>query len=168
MEFPMIPTACAACGARTSMVLMEYQCGVDADPARSAAVVLSPATMYELVRDPTWPVMLDDVAPYRMVIATRMLGVRRKAMGSDVTDAPDASEAEAFPANESAFRVVASILFPPLDTAMFTAFSSVAWVLLTLVNFKRRVSPPIETRTTWRRVLLVSPGEGGMLADSTR
>jgi hypothetical protein len=60
-----------------------------------------------------------------------------------------------------------ALLVPSVETAMFTEFivTEVAHVLFE--NFTRSVSPPIETRTICRNVLLAKYGEGGVLPDAT-
>ena len=59
------------------------------------------------------------------------------------------------------------MVFPPVDTAIFTAFSVTALVLNAFENRMRRLSLPIETRTICRKELLVNPGAGGTLPGST-
>jgi hypothetical protein len=96
-----------------------------------------------------------------------LLGVRLNATGSETTEVFALILTDALPLNLSCLIVEALMVLPPVETAMFAALMVTALVLKSLENLTRRVSPPIETRTTCRNVLLVSPGEGGMLPDST-
>ena len=67
--------------------------------------------------------------------------------------------------NFNCFMVVASMtLVPPsVETAIFTEFIVTGVEHVLFENFTRSVSPPIETRTICRIVLLARYGEGGVL-----
>jgi hypothetical protein len=58
---------------------------------------------------------------------------------------------------------VMALLVPSGETAMFTEFIVTAVAQVLFENFTRSVSPPIETRTICRNVLLAKYGEGGVL-----
>jgi hypothetical protein len=96
-----------------------------------------------------------------------MFGVKGKATGSEVAIPPALMVKEELPPNFNCLIVDASIVLPPVETAIFTEFivTDVAQVLFE--NFIRTVSPPIETRTICRSVLLAIYGEGGVLVDPT-
>jgi hypothetical protein len=102
-----------------------------------------------------------------MVIATRMLGVKVNATGSEVAVAPAFMVIDALPLNCSCFMedAVMALLVPSGETATFTDFMVTADPQVLLENFTRIVSPPIETRTICRKVLLAIAG--GVLPDAT-
>ena len=99
-----------------------------------------------------------------MVIATRMLGVKANATGSEVTVVPAFMVTDALPPNISCLMVDALIALPVPsgETAMFTEFMVTAVAQVLFENFTRSVSPPIETRTTCRNVLLAKYGRVGV------
>ena len=167
MEFPRIATAAAEFGVQTSIVLMAYQCDIVSITLKAAAVSCLPVTRYEVVRDPGCPVTVEEVWPKYMVIATFILGVRLNAIGSEITDVSAFMVTDALPLNFNCFKVDALMVLLPVETAIVAEFIVQAPVLKLLENLTRRVSPPIETQTTCRKVLLVKPGEGGILLDST-
>ena len=102
-----------------------------------------------------------------MVIARCILGVKLNAIGSEVTVAPAFMVTDALPVNFNDFMVDALMALPLVWTAMFTEFIVTAVAQVLFENFTRSVSPPIETRTTCRNVLLAKYGEGGVLPDAT-
>src|ERR1700761_5711702 len=102
-----------------------------------------------------------------MVMATSILGFRSNETGSEVTSVPGAIVISDLPLNVSALMVDASIVLLPFETAICTTFIVTGSLLNSLENFKRRFFPPTDTHTTWRNVLLVRPGAGGMFWGST-
>ena len=102
-----------------------------------------------------------------MVIATRIPGVKVNAIGSEVTVAPAFMVTAALPLNFTCFSVdaVIALLVPSGETAMFTEFIVTAVAQELFENFTRIVSPPIETLTICRKVLLAIAG--GVLPDAT-
>ena len=63
--------------------------------------------------------------------------------------------------------VVVSIAPPPAESATWTEANVTGLVLNSFEKRMRRVSPPRETRTICRSVLLLRPGDGGLLPGST-
>src|SRR5665647_3910092 len=102
-----------------------------------------------------------------MVIARSILDFKSNEIGSEVIIAPEFIVTSVFPLNFNSLLVAASMVFPPVDTAIFTAFSVTALLLNTFENRMRRLSLPSETRTICRNELLVNPGVGGTLPGST-
>src|ERR1035437_1276865 len=102
-----------------------------------------------------------------MVIARCIFGVKANAIGSEVTVVFAFMVTDALPLNFNCFIVDALIALPFAWTAMFTEFIVTAVAQVIFENFTRSVSPPIETLTICRNVLLVIYGEGGVLADPT-
>ena len=104
-----------------------------------------------------------------MVIATRILGVKVNAIGSEVTEEFALIVTAALPLNFNCLMVDAlmALPVPSVETAMFTEFIVTAVAQVLFENFTRSVSPPIETRTICRNVLLAIYGEGGVLPDAT-
>ena len=61
-----------------------------------------------------------------------------------------------------------SLLLPAVRACdSSTDLISVLSLLNSLVSFSLTFSPPVDTCTIWRRELPDSPGEGGLLCDST-
>ena len=102
-----------------------------------------------------------------MVMARSILDFESDEMGSEVIIAPGFMVTSVLPLNFNSLLVVASMVFPPVDTAIFTAFSVTALVLNAFEKRMRRLSLPIETRTICRKELLVNPGAGGTFPGST-
>ena len=102
-----------------------------------------------------------------MVIATSIRGVNLNAIGSEITAIPAFIVTSGLPLNFNFLLVETSMALPPVETAICIDFIVTGLALNSLENFTRKVSPPIETRTTWRNELLVKPGDGGMLPVST-
>lgn len=75
--------------------------------------------------------------------------------------------ASGLPVNVSATSEFRSIEAPPTDLARRAVLITNAPLLYSLESRKRTFSPPIDTCTIWRNVLLLRPGEGGLFAVST-
>lgn len=95
----------------------------------------------------------------------RILGFNSYAIGSEVTEENGDMVTDSSPLNFNVAKVDTSIELAPVETAIFTDFIVTGDAEVLFENFKRKVSPPIDTRTTWRKVLLAKKGEGGALFD---
>ena len=89
-------------------------------------------------------------------MARRILGVNGNAMASDVTVDFAAMVTDALLLNVNGVMVEASMaLFVPSgETAMFTEFNVTGVAQVPLENLIRNESPPMDTRTICRNVLL--------------
>ena len=105
-----------------------------------------------------------------MVMATFSRGPMVKSTGSDTALPLAAIVTPALPPNVrlTVDDSLISLLLPAvLAIASSTALMSVALSLNSLVSFNRTFSPPIDTCTISRNELFFSPGDGGLLCDST-
>jgi hypothetical protein len=95
-----------------------------------------------------------------MVIATRILGVKGKATGSETAEPLAVMVTDESPLNVNFVMVdaVTALFVPSGETAMFTDFIVTGDVQVPFENFTRNVSPPIETRITCLTVLFAIAG----------
>src|SRR5262245_37105986 len=122
-----------------------------------------PVARYDVVRDPGWPVMLAGAAPNAIVTATFVSGDRLNANGSENTAWPAGIVRQVAPPNVSAVSVAASMALPLVDRATCTAFIVTGPSPNSFDRRRRSCCPPIDVNTTWRSVLFVRPGAGGLL-----
>jgi hypothetical protein len=78
--------------------------------------------MYEVVRDPGWPVTVADVCPKQIVIDRSIRECILKETGSDVISAPGAIMTLLLPSNFNFLIVLLSIELAPVEAAIITDF----------------------------------------------
>src|SRR5262245_20836494 len=124
---------------------------------------MSPATRYDVVREPGWPVMPPGAVPNAIVTAIFVSGGSVNANGSENTAWPAGIVTQPAPAKVSAVSLAASIALPEVERATCTAAIVTGPSPNSFDRRRRSCWPPIDVNTTWRRVLFVSPGAGGTL-----
>src|SRR3977135_2691262 len=98
-----------------------------------------------------------------MVTARSLSAGTSYSRGSEVAMAPGAMRTESAPANVRGGSLVTSMALLPRERAMWADVMANGLVPNVFENRTRTVGPPTEMWITWRSVLPVSPGAGGMV-----